>query len=590
MLNELLRDRLERKIAATSKLSSSIEPDILANTADAQSSTVSLQADEFDHEPVYKRWAIGVRTLLRLRYLAFKKQALLHNRQELEYDVPLADVQADVLRRVQGDCRPNSFWTFLLGRPVVYLIALALLLFACIGVYRSIAASAEQAIFKQSMPEFSDNVYLLKAQQARSTQSTSTSDKPAAQAPDQMVELQHHIETLKTKILAQFAGLPAIEAALLDLLEGVQHSDTSGEEMVSRSKRFNDLLFDRKIPFYVSVVTETAYCVDLPSERFFSRLFGGEQSSGDICHVHALTAFDVEESRYYANQSDSHLALFTRRLDEQDLHDSFLGLVHIGDDRAQIRLSNIQNASADSLSTVSDGALRSKLMPKGMPDVYGLESLARRLQSRVINSYIDDIERRWWLRIPSLWQELRGNKPDLLALAGERLQARIADVTAFHEVQHLVDQSANIEEPAWFEAAILPFGKRLQNATMRQHVLWELSAFFTHLAYARELQGVLLNDFTSITLNPMLQDQPHFYSIRILLPVLQRQLKGELNTNVVPAKSLADVARAYKALATHSDEIGRVASEAYRVLFGKPLPLLHETRVPPRSMSRMPGS
>ena len=377
-----------------------------------------------------------------------------------------------------------------------------------------------------------------------------------------------------------------MQAALQAVLEGVEQQETTGADMISLIKVFNDLLFERGIPYYISAVTETAFCADLPSERFFSRLFGGEQSTGDICQVHALTAFDLEESRYYADQLDAHLALFTRRLDEQDLHDSFLGLVHIGDDRAQVRLSNIQNASADSLTVVSEGALRTKLMPKGMPDVYGLESLARRLQSRVINGYIEDIERRWWARIPTLWQELMGRKPDLLALAGKRLQDRLADVTAFHEVQHLVDQSANITEPAWFDDALKPFGSRVQNATLREHILWELSAFFTHLAFAEELQGVLLNDFTSITLNPMLQDQPHFYSIRLLLPALHQQLKGELGNSVQPARTLADVARAYKALATSTDEISRVAREAYQKLFGRPLPALHVIRVPPRSTSR----
>lgn len=535
--------------------------------------------DEFDRAGPYRQFALGIRDLVRLRYLSLKKRVLAEYRQALKFEVYTPEIHDTIHQRIKSRFKSQAIWPVFFSRAFVYLSLLAVICAAIALTHHVINTSQQQALFKNTLPEFADTVYLLKAQQAR--------DAAAGQrSVEELAALQDQIDQKRDSIHQYFAGLPAIQTAIDEVMSGVEAQNTDAQDMIDRAKQFNDLLFERKIPYYISVFSRSAYCADLPTERFFERLFSNAPSTGELCDVHALTAFDLEESRYYADRADSHLALFTRRLDEQELYDSFLGLVHLGDDRAQVRLSNIRNASADSLTAVSGGVLKSKLMPEGMPDVYGLESFARRLQSRVINSYIEDIERKWWARIPSLWREIMGEKPDLLALAGRRLEARIADVTAFHEVQHLVDQAADIKEPDWFDGAVKPFGSRVSDPTMRRHVLWELSAFFTHFAYAEELQGVLLNEFTAIALDPMLQNQPHFYSIRILLPILQRQLNGELDKNVTPASTLAEVAQAYKSLAAESSQLSQLAKDAYRELFGQPLPALHEIRVPPRSMSR----
>jgi len=578
MFDELLDEQF-RKHRSTRTTTNATEPagssSSISTNADERE-----QADQFDRSWPYRQWTLGVRSLVRLRYLALKKRLLLDRRQELDFEVYPGEIQQDVHQQVKQTRKANSLWPLFLSRPFVYLSILGLVLAALFVSYRSISVAQERAVFKQTLPDFADSVYALKAQNARDA-------KAGESSVEVLQSLTEQINRNKQVLQKHFAGLPAIQSALAAVLAGVEAKNTSSQEMIERAKRFNDLLFERKIPYYISLFSRSAYCADLPTERFFERLFGGSTASGERCDIHAITVFDLEESRYYADREDSHLALFTRRLDEQDLNDSYLGLVHIGDDRAQVRLSNIRNASADSLTAVSEGVLQSKLMPEGMPDVYGLESFARRLQSNVVNSYIADIERRWWARIPSLWQEIRGNKPDFLSLAGIRLEKRIADVTAFHEVQHLVDQAAQIQEPEWFADAIAPFGARVANPTMREHVLWELSAFFTHFAYAEELQGVLLNEFTSIALNPMLQGQPHYYSIRILLPVLQQQLEGELSSVVRPATTLADVAQAYKSLAKQSSRLSESAKLAYKALFGRSIPSLHEIRVAPRSASRL---
>ena len=119
-------------------------------------------------------------------------------------------------------------------------------------------------------------------------------------------------------------------------------------------------------------------------------------------------------------------------------------------------------------------------------------------------------------------------------------------------------------------------------------MLWELSAFFTHLASGEELQGILLNEFTAITLNPMLQDQPHYYSIRILLPVLQAMHEGTLGAAPpAPALTLADVARNYKYLSQQTEQLDIIARDAYQMLFDDELPVIVETNVTSRTVETL---
>jgi len=149
----------------------------------------------------------------------------------------------------------------------------------------------------------------------------------------------------------------------------------------------NDELFINRIPYYLSPMVETADCAHLPLSSFLTRLFGGGvQGSGETCVIYALLSFHVDEFRYYNEDTEDHLAFFTRRLDGLPLNENVLGKVHLGDDSAQILLSNIDATSANSTVAVDDGQLQTKLMPQGMPDVYGLESIARRLQSNVVEA------------------------------------------------------------------------------------------------------------------------------------------------------------------------------------------------------------
>ena len=82
----------------------------------------------------------------------------------------------------------------------------------------------------------------------------------------------------------------------------------------------------------------------------------------------ALLSFTVEEARYFNDGNERHLALFTRRLDNLAISEDVLGRVHIGDNTAQVLLSNIAGASTDSLPAIRYGALQTKLMPQGMTD------------------------------------------------------------------------------------------------------------------------------------------------------------------------------------------------------------------------------
>ena len=298
----------------------------------------------------YRRWPLGLRTLLRLRYLDFKKQVLTENRQALRYDTGPEEIQRDVMDKLRPVSRGRGVWSVLL-RPWLF-YPLLILLCAAFGyaVFQARQATLERAVFVNDLPRFGDLVYQLKA-----TQSTDDSQD------SRLADLQKDIDALQQKILNHFAAHPAITEAMLPLLDAVQQSDSMQPEVIGFTKQLNDQLFSHGIPYYVSVMSEIADCVHLPVESFLPRLFGGGESSDDTCVVHALLSFHVDESRYYADGQVDHLAYFTRRIDGLEIYEgNVLGKVHIGDNTAQILLGNIEGASQDSLTAVSNGQLQSR--------------------------------------------------------------------------------------------------------------------------------------------------------------------------------------------------------------------------------------
>jgi len=89
----------------------------------------------------------------------------------------------------------------------------------------------------------------------------------------------------------------------------------------------------------------------------------------------------------------------------------------------------------------------------------------------------------------------------------------------------------------------------------------------------------------------MLQDQPHYYSIRILLPILQAMHEGTLgNTPPTPALTLSDVAKNYKYLSQQVEQLDIISRRAYLKLFNTELPFIVETRVDERTVETVEAS
>lgn len=523
----------------------------------------------------YRRWMPGFRSLLRLRYLDAKKSVLIENKQSLRYDVSNEEIQNKVQTRLDSN---KGVWPALFS--MAFLLPVLLLLVAAVayGLWHHRLGSIERAVFKNDIPAYSDAVYLLKASNV--AEDTQTNPEVLEKISQNIETQTAEVEALQNSILDHFNETPSVAEKLDDLLSAIQQTNIAPEKLYKLVKQVNDELFSNRVPYYLSPMVETADCAHLPLSSFLTRLFGGgTQGSGETCVVYALLSFHVDEFRYYNNDSEDHLAFFTRRLDGLPLNENILGKVHIGDDSAQILLSNIDATSASSTVALDDGQIQTKLMPQGMPDVYGLESIARRLQSRVIDQYADELELSWKWKFEKVYNRLTGSESSPLPHATAKLQRRVADATAFHEVQHLIDQFNDLQAPAWFDESLskvavnTPISPQFSN-----HVLWELSAFFTHLAYGDELKGILLNEFAAITLNPLLRDQPHYYSIRMLLPILHEMHLGNLgSTPPDPALTLSDVARSYKYLAQHIDSIDEISRQAYQQLFGASLPEIELT-------------
>ena len=532
-------------------------------------------ADIHETAKPYRRWIPGIRSFLRLRYLSAKKSVLIENKQELRYDISADEIQNSVRSKLTAR---RGIWPALLSPWVAAPLLLLLLAAAAYSTWLSHKSALDRAVFRTDIPAYSDAVYRIKSTYA----SAADQDDPEKQEAIEQNAKQQEAEAaeLKQKILAHFSKTPNVPEKLGALLDGIQEKDLEPQELYKLVKVLNDELFINRIPYYLSPMVETADCAHLPLTAFLGRLFGGAQGSGELCVVYALLTFHVDEFRYYNAEQQDHLAYFTRRLDQMQLNENVLGKVHLGDDSAQILLSNIDATSANSTVALNDGQLQTKLMPEGMADVYGLESIARRLQTRVVDQYADELKQSWKWKFEKVWHRLTQVESSLLPAATAKLQRRVADITAFHEVQHLIDQFNDLQEPPWFDEALQKVATNVpMTPEFSNHVLWELSAFFTHLSYADELKGVLLNELAAITLDPLLQDQPHYYSIRILLPILHEMHQGTLGaTPPDPALSLSDVARSYKYLAQNIDSIDTVSRDAYQLLFGSKLPDINKAR------------
>jgi len=536
--------------------------------------------DDYISAKPYRRWIPGIRTLVRLRYLSLKKAALTENKLALKYDVGTDEIHQQITDTLNRKTGRFSIWPTLMRPAIMLPLLLILGAGAAYGSVHWYKAALNKSVFRNDIPNFSDTVYRYKAAQSVDT------DSATAQS------LNSELQISQQNIIDHFSQYPSVAETLNPLLNAVQLKEFPPQELFALVKNLNDQLFINRIPYYLSPTVESADCDHLPLTSFIERMFGGAQGSGDICVVYVLLSFHVEEHRYYNAERHNHLAFFTRRLDRFDIHDNILGKVHLGDNTAQILLSNIDATSANSTVAVDDGRIQTKLMPQGMSDVYGLESIARRLQTRVLNIYTDELKNSWQWKLSRAFDKLRRRESTVLPAATAKLQRRIADVTAFHEVQHLVDQFNELKEPAWFEDTLSVVASNVpMSPQFKRGVLWELSAFFTHLAAGEELQGILLNEFTAITLNPMLQDQPHYYSIRILLPILQAMHEGTLgNTPPTPALTLSDVAKNYKYLSQQVEQLDIISRRAYLKLFNTELPFIVETRVDERTVETVEAS
>ena len=581
-----LFEALVRKNLSHAKREHSVAGQVsTAEQPPAADEPVVLQ-DPLETPAPYRRWAVGLRLLTRLTYLARKNTVYRESREALSYELTPADVHGLVEKRLGADSS-GRLWTIMARPWVVY----PLLLLALFGIGKALMGHYQQrdldALFRNDIPQWSELIYQQRVAEIRHNldRSSVQLDNPTNAVDDERLnsgtsvetvgeQIANEIERVQSSIRARLESYPDVVTALDVLFDRVARTEADALSVIEHVKPVNDALYKHNLPYYLSTIAEVTSCEDLLPERFISRLFGSPEAQGEACTTHAVLTFQVEETRLYSDSRRDHLAFFTRRLDGLSIQEDVLGRVHIGDNSAQILLSNIDNVSNDSRTAVRGGQLKTRLIPDGMPDVYGLESIARRLQSNLINEYVAELNGQVLTRLRRAVGDITGQPVDGLTLAVNRLNNRLADITAFHEVQHLVDQQDNLSKPDWFDMAITPFGRRLASPRMQEHVLWELSAFFTHMAYSEELSGVLLNDLAAITLNPRLQSQPHYYSLRLFLQILFEQQQGKLDREVTPAITLAEVARAYKALAANPSQLAELSRQSYRYLFDQEIPEL----------------
>lgn len=541
----------------------------------------------------YRRWTLGVRTLVRLRYLRHREAVLRLCRRRLEYVLPAAEIDRRIaagvaLRDDAGTVRPaRAGWTVLFRPWLAYPLA-ALALAGLVWVSLAHVEHARfRRLFADQLPQYADLRHQFRVVEAqRRLLPTAADPQPLDERRD---ALDAELTAQRRALLEPFARYPALARDARRLLTLFDDDDADGQRVVEAANTLNRGLYRHGLPFNLNVESYATGCRALAAGPL-------EQLSGvpdpSACVTRSLLTYRIEAVRAYRHRDDRHPVFFLRRLDRAAITEAVLGRVHIGDDRAQVLLGRVADYASGALQLLRQGRPENRLMPSGMYDVYGLEGIARRLHADTLRRLeaepligLGSVAGRWWQdqreRFAALLTPAQhagaagaggrdGNEPTTLERALERRQAAMI---AFHEVQHLIDQKRGMTTPAWLPRTLAPVAAKLPagDDTFLQHVAYELSAYLVQLAHTDLLAGPALNDLTQIALNPLNQGQPHFYAARILLAVLYDAGAGALTLPPRRADSLAEIARAYKALAQRPDALAGTIERVYPLLFDHPL-------------------
>ena len=596
----------------------------------------AMQADAFENPTSYTGYIYPLRYLLALRYLKTKQKTLAHFRYKKEYPIAANDFTNALIERLSNKqssnqikhnaelTKPNFPW---LGNVFTAKIIYPLLFVSLAGVLFSVNQWHQQkkieSVLANYLPYFSDLLHrklLLKHNDANTNLVEAT-------------ELS--INKTENKILSELPEKNGVRDIMQAQLTKLKDPNTDSESIMFGFKEVNTLFDREQQPYYLSPKSFTMPCsslIDAPVEQMMmlkelESLMSN--NNPELCRTTMMTTYKVDDrtqlfykDKHVTKSNEVELPLFhVRRIDKVPAVDGALGLTFkergIG---SIILVDRIKNFARESILPALTFQGRNYIIPYWMQGHYEIEEAVTKGYKKDINQiYPDKTEQK---KVKTLVKQLIkdknrmqnskmeqtmqrtnsnndqnifGNGFDAISvLLGnskkdkgnikefvrplfdeadsqtlKKLDEALYPSIEYHEAYHQIDKKDWLP-PNWLTSVFK--GKLDENAT--EHTLEELGAYLSQLANTEQGQNIWLSKLLIFSLNPMTKGQAEYYASSIIFNAMEAlHLEEAIEANYIA--TVDDKTRIFKALLSKdSDEISRMARQAYQILFQRDVPNL----------------
>ena len=596
----------------------------------------AMQVDALENPSIYSGYIYPVRYLLALRYLKIKQKTLAEFRYKKIYPIPENDFfEAITSRLSKKKITKDINQTTILNQPKKPLLASLLkakfiypiLFIALAGILISANQWNQQKkvenVLANYLPYFSDLLHrrlLLKHNDANS----------------KLIRLtEGSIKKTEEKILSELPDKNGVRDIMKTQLTKLKDPDTDSEQIMLGFKDVNTLFDKVQQPYYLSPKSFTMPCsslIDAPIEQMMmlkelESLMSN--NNPELCRTTMMTTYKVDDrtqlfynDKHVAKSNEVELPLFhVRRIDKVPAVDGALGLTFkergIG---SIIIVDRIKNFARESILPALTFQGRSYIIPYWMQGHYEIEEAVTKGYKKDISQiYPDKKEQR---KVKALVKQLIkdktrmqnskmeqtmqrtnsnndknifGNGFDAISvLFGkpskdtdqskeflkttfnevdsqtlEKLDEALYPSIEYHEAYHQINKKDWLP-PNWLK----PVFKEKLDENAIEHTLEELGAYLSQLANTDQGQNIWLSKLLIFSLNPMTKGQAEYYASSIIFNALEAlHLEEPIEANYIA--TVDDKTRIFKSLLSKdSEEISRMARQAYQILFQRDVPNL----------------
>lgn len=566
--------------------------------------------DPWERSAAYPGWPWPLRTLLALRYLAHKRQALRHFRLHGRYPVPPAAFRDQVLRQL-GEAPPPR-WRHLLRSAVFYPLLLALAGTAGLLAWQQATTRQLERLLADDLVRYAD---LLHRGIAPRVQGQTEATKA----------LDLEVAALRAKLIAGVPDRGEVRKRLAEALDALRAPDPAA--IRARFGALNRALTDQHLPYYLLPQTYVGDCAAFLGDSMLAQLLLAALRDGadaadapaQTCQTTAVLVYRIAGRQDYAHAGRP-LPLFqASRLDRLPIAETALGLTAYDGPGSLILTDNIRAHALTGILPALDSRGRDLVLPLWLDGSW-------RVRNQVIEAYNETLLHRVYRDQPTAQGLLRQTARDLLNyreylerarfrlsllradydavpsgddqfLGGlDALSLLLADgkppipappvlqspptatlerllerSVAYHEAWHQVRDTPGWTWPAWGETVLADLP-----ADLRERTLDETGAYLAEIAYADRVELLRLSSLLFFATDRLLDNTAEFHAARLLLPALRDAADPPLLP--VMAGNPLELVEAYTALRERAQaEPGFLAQRACRTyanMFGAPLPAM----------------